>query len=136
MNRTISTRTGLLAGLCILLYTLWLQKAGVPPRSPMVLLRFAFVPAATVIATVFLYRSYAGIRFVDLFTHCARTLATLVIVVVLGDILAVLLLSKEPFTWGALNRTLMFTVFTYTLVGLLSAFLTSLLFHNFANNKS
>lgn len=131
MNKTISTRAGLITGLCILLFTLFLQRLGVPPQSPLVLLQFLFVLLGVVISCFLLYRFYAGIRFVEAFTHCAKTVATTLMIVLLGNALLFFILSPKGTPFSQLTFMIMKTVFSYALSGLLSSFFTSYIFHTF-----
>lgn len=131
MNKTISTRTGLLTGLSVLLYTLVLQRLGVAAQSPLVLFQFLLLFVGVLVSCFLLFRFYAGIRFLDAFTHCAKTVAMVIIVVIIGNAGLFFIFSPKGTPLAQLTFMIMKTVFSYALSGLLSAFFTSYIFHTF-----
>ncbi len=131
MNKTISTRVGLITGLSVLLFTFVLQKMGIPSNSPVVLLQFLIVFLGIFISCYLLYKHYAGIRYIESFTHCAKTVAMIIVIVVIGNGLLYYLLAKETAQFSELTLIVMKTIFSFAISGLLSSFFTSYIFHTF-----
>jgi hypothetical protein len=135
MNKTIRTRSGLITGGVVLLYVLLLRLMGVPDNSPWVLIQFALVMLGLIGSCFWLYRQYAGIRFIEALTHCTRTLATAIVVILLGFTL-IYWTSQGNTSFTGYNFMLMKVLFSFAASGLLSAFFTSYIFYTFTRNKA
>lgn len=131
MNKTISTRSGILTGLAILLFSLLIQKMGLPDNSPFILLQFLLLLIGIATSCFFLYQKYAGITFIEAFTHCAKTVATTIIIVLLGNTLLYFLFSPNGTPFSTYTFMIMKTIFSYALSGLFSSFFCSYIFHTF-----
>lgn len=135
MNKTISTRTGLITGLFNLLFLLVIQKLNVASNSPIVLMQFLWLFIGVLVSCFFLYKYYASITFIEAFTHCAKTVALMIVIAVIGNAVLYFLFSAKESKIEALTLIIMKTVFSYGLSGLLSAFFTSFIFHTFTKNQ-
>ena len=131
MNKTISTRTGLLTGLLILFYLLLLQKFQVPPNSPLVLVQFGLLFVGILISCYLLYKYYAGISYIEAFTHCGKTAAMIIVITVLGNTILYFVFAGKDSPIGNLTFIIMKTIFAHGLSGLLSSFFSSYIFHTF-----
>ena len=136
MNKTISTRTGFITGLVILLYVLLLIKFNVEPNSPLILVQFGFIFLGILISCALLYRHYADISYLEAFTHCGKTVAMIIVIAVLGNSILYLIFSPKGSPMSELTLIIMKTIFSYALSGLLSAFFTSYIFHTFTKKQS
>ena len=135
MNKTIRLRSGLLTGVAVLAYLLLLRFLGVSDNSPWILAQFGLVFLGLIGSSVWLYRHYAGIRFIEGFTHCTRTLATAIVVILLGYTL-IYWLTQPGASFTEFNFMLMKVLFSFAVSGLLSAFFTSYIFYTFTRNKA
>lgn len=131
MNKTISTRTGFVTGLLILFYLLLLQKFNIPPNSPWVLVQFLFAFLGILVSCFLLYKFYAGITYIEAFTHCGKTAAMIIVITVLGNAILYFIFAGKDSPISNLTFIIMKTIFAYGLSGLLSAFFTSYIFHTF-----
>lgn len=131
MNRTISTRSGIITALLILAYILLLMKAGINPGSSYNLIQFLILFAGILVSRFFLQRHYAGISFLDSFTHGMRTLATTMVLVIVGNSMLFFIFRPGGEPMDSLTFMIMKTIFAYGVSGLLSALLSSLIFNTF-----
>lgn len=131
MNKTISTRTGLLTGLLILFYLLLLQKFQVAANSPLVLVQFGLLFVGILISCYLLYKYYAGISYIEAFTHCGKTAAMIIVITVLGNTVLYFVFTGKDSPISNLTFIIMKTIFAYGLSGLLSSFFSSYIFHTF-----
>jgi hypothetical protein len=135
MNKKISTRVGIVTGLSILAFILFLRNIAIVENSPIIFLQFVILLVGIVVSCILLYRFYADIQFVDAFTHCIKTAITALLIVMIGYSILFLIFSKnQPFS--SYTLMLMKTIFAYSLSGLFSAFFTSLIFNTFTKNKA
>ncbi|MEZ5045419.1 MAG: hypothetical protein R2831_00320 [Chitinophagaceae bacterium] len=134
MNKTISTRTGILTAIFIILYIVLLQRIHISQTSGWAFLPFLFIFLGIIISNLFLYKYYAGIAFIDVLTHSVRTLSTILFLLIVGHSILYFLFTKnnsmQEWTW-----MLMKTIFAYGLSGMLSAFFCSFIFYTFTKNK-
>lgn len=131
MNKKISLRTGTLTGMAIVLYILLLQKIEPNLRSNLVLFQFLFLLIGILISCFLLYRFYAGISLMEALTHCFKTVAATLVVVLIGNTLFYFLFSPSGQPFSNLTWIIMKNVFAYSLSGLLSSFFSSMIFHTF-----
>lgn len=130
MNKTISTRIGILTSLIILTWNLYMGLTHIPGNSPLALLQFLFVMLGIAGSCYALTRYYASIDFLDFLKHGLRTLATIMFLIIAGNALLFFIFDSHK-NFSALTLMVMKTIFSYSLSGLLSAFFTSYLFNTF-----
>lgn len=130
MNKKISTYTGIITGIIILAFILILGSFHLPERSPVILLQYFILFLGILTSCILLYKNYADIKFVDSFTHCIRTAVTVIAIVLIGTTLLFIFFAEKK-TFTAYTWSLMYTIFTYSLSGLLSSLFTSLIFNTF-----
>lgn len=130
MNKTISTRTGIITALSILFFIIVLERLGVPNNSPIVFFQFLILFVGLFITTFFLFKYYTGIKFIESFTHCLRTLATILVLLIFGNTILFFMLSPHS-PISNLTFLIMKTIFAFGLSGLLSAFFWSYIFTTF-----
>lgn len=131
MNKKISTRSGFLTGLSILLYLLILHRFGVHEKSPLTLLQFAILFAGVLVSSALLYKHYAGITFFESFNHNAKTVATSVVLLIIGQIMMYLIFAKGAISGKEITFLMMKSIFAYSLSGLLSSLFCSYIFYTF-----
>jgi|LakMenEpi03Aug12_release.lakeMendotaPanAssembly.Ray.scaffolds.fasta_scaffold1264104_2 hypothetical protein len=131
MNKTISTRSGIITGMIIFSFILLIRQFHLPEKSPLIFLQFLFLFIGLLASTFFLYKHYTAISFLDTFKHCIRTLATITVLMVLGNTLLFFILKTPEQPLSNLTILIGYTIFSYTLSGLLSSFFTSYIFHTF-----
>lgn len=131
MNKTISTRSGIITALLILSYILFLIKAGVQAGSSYNLYQFLILFIGIMASRFFLHRYYAGISFLDSFTHGMRTLATTIVLVIAGNTILFFIFRQSGEPVSNLTYMIMKTIFAYGVSGVLSALLSSLIFNTF-----
>ncbi|MGI9192530.1 MAG: hypothetical protein ACR2IL_10440 [Chitinophagaceae bacterium] len=136
MNKTIRTRAGLITGTAVILLVLFLRLLGVPDNSPLVLLQFGLVLLGLLASSFFLHKYYAGVTFMEGLTHCTRTLATCLVVVLLGYTAIYWGSNAGKAQWNEYNFMLMKLLFSFAVSGLLSSFFASYIFYTFTRNKS
>lgn len=136
MNKTIRTRTGLITGICVIAYTLILRALGIPDQSPLVLIQFGLVFLGLLTSSYFLHKYYAGVTFMEGFTHCTRTLATTLIIVLMGYSIIYWGSRVGNTQWSEYNFMLMKLLFSFAISGLLSSFFASYIFYTFTRNKA
>jgi hypothetical protein len=131
MNKKISTRSGIFTAMIILSYVLFLAKSHVPPDSSYNLIQFAILFLGLMTSTFFLYRYYAGITFMETMTHCFKTLATTLVLVIIGNASFFFLFSPKGEPLSNLTFIIMKIIFAYSVSGILSALIASLIFNTF-----
>lgn len=130
MNKKISTRAGIITGFLILAYVLILSTQHIASNSKLQLFQFLFLFLGIFASVALLYRYYADIKFIEAFSHGMRTLATILTLVILGNCLLFIFLSKgEP--WSNLTFMIMKTIFAYSVSGLFSTVFSSFIFNTF-----
>lgn len=135
MNKTIRTRTGLITGACVIAYALILRALGVPDQSPLVLIQFGLVLVGLLTSSYFLHKYYADVTFLEGLTHCTRTLATTLVIVLLGYSIIYWGSRAGNAQWSEYNFMLMKLLFSFAISGLLSSFFASYIFYTFTRNK-
>ena len=135
MNKSIRTRAGLITGIVVIAYVLLLRFLGIPDQSPLVLAQFGIVFVGLLASTYLLFKHYAGIRFIEAFTHCTRTLATALVVILFGYTLMFWLIPSAESSMAAFNFMLMKLLFAFAFSGLLSSAFASYIFYTFTRNK-
>ncbi len=78
-----------------------------------------------------LYRYYAGISFIDSLTHCLKTLATILVIVIIGNGILFFIFSAKGEPVSNLTFLIMKTIFAYSISGLLSSLFSSFIFNTF-----
>lgn len=131
MNKTISTRVGIITGFLILAVNLFLVKSGVSENSYLSLLQFLVLFVGVLTSCFLLYKYYADIRFMDAFSHCIKTVATVATIVLLGNVLLFFLLREKGVPASQVNWILMKTIFAYSAGGLMASLFSSLIFNTF-----
>lgn len=130
MNKTISTRIGILTGLSIITWNLFLSLNHVPGNSPLALAQFLFLFLGIVGSCFALTRYYASIDFLDFLKHGFRTLATIMFLIIVGNTILFYVFDTSK-NFSNLTLIVMKTIFSYSISGLLSSFFTSYLFNTF-----
>ena len=131
MNKKISTRTGLIAGFLIIAFSFFMVKSDAGANSPYNLLQFVILFAGILTSCGLLFRYYAGISFMDAFIHCMKTVATILVIVILGNALMFFLLKGKNDPISNLTFIIMKTIFAYSVSGLLSSLFSSFIFNTF-----
>lgn len=131
MNKTISTRSGVITALLILSYILFLIKAGVQAGSGYNLFQFLILFMGIMASRFFLGRYYDGIAFLESITHGMRTLATIMVLVIAGNTILYFVFRETGEPLANLTMMIMKTIFAYGVSGLLSTLLSSLIFNTF-----
>ena len=131
MNKQISTRVGLITSFIILAFLLFLIKAGVPNDSPYILFQFLILFVGILVSIFILYRYYAGIQFIESFSHGLRTLATTVVIVILGNVIIYFIFRQADNPLSNLTFLIMKIIFSYSAAGVLSSLISSLIFNTF-----
>ncbi len=131
MNKTISTRSGIITGMLIFSFILLIRSLHLPEKSPIIFLQFLFLLIGLMASTFFLYKYYTAISFIDTFKHCIRTLATITVLMVLGNTILFFIFKTPDQPYSNLTILIGYTIFSYSLSGLLSSFFSSYIFHTF-----
>ena len=131
MNKTISTRSGIITGIIIFSFILFIRQFNLPEKSPIIFLQFLFLFMGLLASTYVLYKHYTAISFLDTFKHCIRTLATITVLMVLGNAILFFILKTPEKPYSDLTILTGYTIFSYTLSGILSSFFSSYIFHTF-----
>lgn len=131
MNKKISTRVGLLTGLLILVYILFLSKSKFANQSSMQFVPFMLLFIGILCSCALLYRYYAAIKPIEALTHCLKTLATILVIILFGNGLLYYLLQPKIASFSGLTFLLMKTIFAYSLSGVLSSLVSSFIFNTF-----
>ena len=134
MNKQISTRIGGITGMLILAFTLIMSIITLPQMAIIFTLRFAILFAGVFISCLLLYKHYTDIKFLDAFIHCVKSSITAIIIVIVGNSVLYLIFAKNK-TFSNYTFDLMINIFTYSISGLLSSIVTSLIFNTFTKNK-
>jgi hypothetical protein len=131
MNKKISTRTGIITSLVILSFILFMIQLKLPVNSPYNLLQFLILFIGIFVSCFLLYKYYAGITFIDSLTHCLKTLATILVIVIFGNSLLFFIFSPKGEPVSNLTFLIMKTIFAYSASGLFSALFSSFIFNTF-----
>lgn len=131
MNKTISTRVGFITGTTILAFLLFLVKMHVSPTSQLSLLQFGVLFIGVLISCYLLFRYYAGIKFTEAFTHCMKTVATIVMVVIFGNSILFFIFGTHEHRMQQFTLLLMKTLFAYGISGIFSSLFASYIFNTF-----
>ncbi len=131
MNKKISTRTGIITSFIILSFILLLIKMNIAPNSYYNLGQFAILFTGIFISCFLLYKHYAGIAFIEAFTHCLKTVATILVIIILGNAVLFFLLREKNEPLSNLTMIIMKTIFAYSASGVLASLLSSLIFNTF-----
>ncbi|MBL7774208.1 MAG: hypothetical protein JNM95_15215 [Chitinophagaceae bacterium] len=131
MNKKIATQSGIITAFLILTLNVFFVKMKITGNSPVLLLQFLFVLLGFIGSCFALQKHYAGILFFDYLKQCIRTLATIMFIVIAGNVILYLLFRKPEEPWSAMTFMIMKTIFSYSISGAFSAFFTSFLFNTF-----
>lgn len=131
MNKKISTRTGIITSLVILSFIVFMIKLHLPVNSPYNLFQFMILFMGIFVSCFLLYRYYAGISFIDSLTHCLKTLATILVIVIIGNGILFFIFSAKGEPVSNLTFLIMKTIFAYSISGLLSSLFSSFIFNTF-----
>jgi hypothetical protein len=131
MDKKISTRTGIITALLIMAFILFLKAAHVTDNSPVILLQFAILFLGLLSSCYFLYKYYADIKFLDAFKHCIKTLATIIVLVAIGNAILFLVFKTDETPWSNLTILIGSTIFKFSLSGILSSLFSSFIFNTF-----
>jgi hypothetical protein len=131
MNKTISTRVGLITGITIIAFLLILVKLHVPADSPFSLFQFGGLFAGVMVSCYLLFHYYAGIKFTEAFTHCMKTVATILMMVILGNSVLFFMFAAPEHRLQQFTFLLMKTLFAYGISGIFSSLFASYIFNTF-----
>jgi hypothetical protein len=131
MNRKISTRVGLITGMIILSFLLIVRANHLPTNSPWIGMQFLLLLIGLLASCFLLYRYYADIKFLDAFKHCIKTLTTTMAIMAVGNTLLFFILKAPQDPLSNLTVILGYTLFSYSLSGVLSSLFSSFLFNTF-----
>lgn len=131
MNKTISTRVGLITGILILSLILILVKVHLAAESPVHLLQFLLLFSGVMVSMYLLFKYYAEIRFVEAFSHGMKTVATILILVIIGNSILFFIFSTGKDMLQQLTFLIMKTLFSYGLSGTLSSIFAAYIFKTF-----
>lgn len=131
MNKKISTRVGIITSMVILSMLMIFRSYHVAANSPLIALQFVALLLGILISCFLLYRHYADITFTDTFKHCIKTLATIMVIMVAGNTLLFFILKTKDEPYSNLTVIIGYTLFAYSLSGVLSSLVSSLIFNTF-----
>lgn len=131
MNKKISTRVGIITALSILAFMLFVMKSQSVLSPSFQLFQFLILFAGVMVSCFLLYKYYAGISFMDGFTHGLKTVATTLTLLIIGSCLLFLFLSAKTEPLSGMTFMIMRIIFSYSLSGVLSAALCSFIFNTF-----
>ena len=131
MNKKISTRSGLITGILILAYLTLLTRYAGAAAEKYSLWQFGILSIGLLVSYYFLYHYYAGIRFSEAFVHGIKTLATTLVILIIGNSLLFLALQPAPIVFSDITYIIMKTIFSYSVSGVLSALFWSFIFNTF-----
>jgi len=131
MNKKISTRTGIITSFLILTFSFFLVKMNSGTNSLYNLIQFGILFLGIFVSCGLLFRYYAGISFMDAFIHCMKTVATILVIVILGNTLMFFILSGKNEPISNLTFMIMKTIFAYSVSGVLSSLFSSFIFNTF-----
>jgi hypothetical protein len=137
MNKKISTRAGIIVGIFIFGFILLLRRLNIEAQSssPIILLQFLFLFLGIVGSCFMLSKYYDAISMMDYFKHCLRTLATSIVLIVFGTIALFFILRTDGEPSSNLTIIVGYTIFAYTISGLMSSLIASFIFNTFAKKK-
>ncbi len=125
----------MLTGIAIGAYSILLKYIGIADNSSLILVQYLLVWIGIIISSYLLFKYYADIKLIEAFAHNARTLATILIVVLLTYSALYIAVSQKEFSWSVFNFMLMKVIFSFALSGLIASFVTSYFFHTFTPKK-
>ncbi len=131
MNKKISTRTGIITALVILSFIVFMIRLKLPVNSPYNLLQFLILFIGIFVSCWLLYKHYAGISLIDSLAHGLKTLATILVIIILGNSLLFFIVSPKGEPVSNLTFLIMKTIFAYSVSGVLSALFSSFIFNTF-----
>ncbi len=131
MNKKISTRTGIITALVILSFIVFMIRLKLPVNSPYNLFQFLILFIGIFVSCWLLYKHYAGISFIDSLAHGLKTLATILVIIILGNSLLFFIVSPKGEPVSNLTFLIMKTIFAYSVSGVLSALFSSFIFNTF-----
>ncbi len=131
MNKTISTRVGFITGILILSFILLLVKIQLAAESPLHLLQFLLLFGGVMVSLFLLFKHYTDIRLIEAFSHGMKTVATILILVIIGNSLLFFIFSKGQDMLQQLTFLIMKTLFSYGLSGTLSSLFGAYIFKTF-----
>ena len=131
MNKKISTRVGIITALLILMFLMVIHSMQLPANSPIIFIQFLFLFIGILASTFLLYKYYTDIKLIDAFKHCFRTLATIVVLMAIGNTILFFAFKKPSDPMSNLTIILGYTLFAYGLSGALSSFISSFIFNTF-----
>ena len=134
MNKTISTKTGLITGILIIAFQLIMFSIKLD-KSPLIALQFFIEFLGLVASCFFLQKLYASISFIDYLKHCIKTLATILFIVIVSTAVIFYFFNRQNFIFANFTLGIMQTIFGFSVSGILSAFFTSFIFNTFTKNK-
>src|SRR5262249_30700615 len=95
------------------------------------LFQFLILFGGVLTSCFFLYKYYADIKMLDAFTHCMRTVATTLFIVIIGNGILFYMVTKGHGNFSELTWLIMKTIFSYSISGILSSLFSSLIFNTF-----
>lgn len=135
MNKKIATRVGIMTSTVIVAYILWLFSQKVSEQSPLIFIQYGILLLGLLTSCYMLQRYYDNIQFLDYIKHCLRTLSTILFLMIAGTAIMHFIFMPKGTPFSVLTMKIMFTIFSYSLSGVLSSFFTSLIFNTFTKNK-
>jgi chromate transport protein ChrA len=98
-------------------------------------LQYAFIFLGMLASCFMLRKYYDGIKMFDYFKHCLRTLATAVVIIVIGNFIIYLLMRSNEEPWSNLTIVIGSILFATTLSGMFSSLIASFIFYTFTKKK-
>lgn len=135
MNKTLSTRIGLITSFIIIAYNLILISQKIAPNSPLSLVQFLMVFVGIIVSAFFLQKHYAAITFFDYLKHCMSTLSTIITLMVITNVILFFVFKTKEEPMSNITWMIMKTIFSFSISGILSSFFTSFIFNTFTKNK-
>ena len=131
MNKKITTRTGIMTSLLILSFITFMSSLHLPVNSPYHLFQFLILFIGIFVSCFLLYRYYAAISLIDSLAHCLKTLATILVIVIIGNGILFFVFSPKGEPFSNLTFLIMKTIFAYSISGVLSSLFSSFIFNTF-----
>ncbi len=131
MNKKITTRTGIITSLLILSFIIFMSTLHLPANSSYNLFQFLILFIGIFTSCFLLYRYYTAISLIDSLTHCLKTLATILVIVIIGNGILFFVFSPKEEPVSNLTFLIMKTIFAYSISGLLSSLFSSFIFNTF-----
>jgi hypothetical protein len=135
MNKKIATGTGIVGAILILTLNLFWIKLHIEPNSPLIQIQYLVVLFGMLVSGFLLRKYYDAIQFIDYVKHGLRLLSTLLFLVIVGSVIIFLIFREPNSPWSALTLMIMKLIFSFSVSGLLSAILTSVIFNTFTPKK-